>query len=425
MREWYSPPQVARERSIRVGKVLAWIHSGELCAVNHAERCGGISRWRISAGALAAMFESLTADARLGLGGSELEDEVPEPLATPVSKLGDLWLLPGEHEGEGENALALAGLSRRGHRLLCGDSTKAEDVQRVLAGELAALVATDPPYLVEYTGKRVNGSGKDWSSSYREVDIADAGVFFRAVFTNVVAALAPHAAVYCWHAHKRQAELARVWEELGILDHQQIVWVKPSAVFGSVFWHFRHEPCMMGWIAGSKPPHDGQHEFNSVWEVDWEGKSRVVGNEHPTQKPLELFVRPMRKHTKVGDLCFEPFSGSGSQLIAAERMKRRCAAIELEPRFVDVAVRRWQRETGRKAVLERTTKTWDQRAQEAGVKLDDSVGTCAVTTARISVERVATQSGGDLTSVITKKGATPRGGGTRPGRSRAKPKGGK
>ena len=84
---------------------------------------------------------------------------------------------------------------------------------------------------------------------------------------------------------------------------QQVVWVKPTAVFGRVYWHFRHEPCMMGWVRGSKPE-DGNHQFDSVWRVDWGGKARIVGNEHPTEKPVELFARPMRKHTKRGDVCF-------------------------------------------------------------------------------------------------------------------------
>ena len=88
----------------------------------------------------------------------------------------------------------------------------------------------------------------------------------------------------------------------------------------------------------------------SVWEADWEGTSRPVGNEHPTQKPLELFARPIRKHTKPGDVVFEPFSGSGSQLIAAEKLGRRCYAMELEPVFVEVAVRRWEQLTGQKGV---------------------------------------------------------------------------
>lgn len=257
-------------------------------------------------------------------------DEVPEPAAEVETKRGDLWLL-GEH------------------RLLCGDSTDAGDVDRLMNGHKAALVASDPPYLVCYTGERPNESGKDWSATYREVEITDADTFFRGVFTNVLRVIAPKAAIYCWHAHKRQALISRVWEDLGILDHQQIVWVKPTPVFGRVYWHFRHEPCMMGWVQGSQPEHDSNHEFNSVWEVDWEGKSRIVGNEHPTQKPVELFTRPIRKHTKPGDVVFEPFSGSGSQLIAAEQTGRRCYAMELEPTFVEVAVRRWEAFTGKKA----------------------------------------------------------------------------
>jgi DNA modification methylase len=275
------------------------------------------------------------------------EDEVPEPLPHAVSRRGDLWLLGG-------------------HRLLCGDSTDIKDVHRLMDGNKAALCASDPPYLVDYTGERVGGSGKDWSATYHEIDIPDADQFFRALFTNVLKVIAPHAAIYCWHAHKRQHEIALIWRDLGILDHQQVIWVKPSSVFGSVFYHFRHEPCMMGWVKGSKPAHDGSHEFDSVWEVDWEGKTRVVGNEHPTQKPLELFARPMRKHTKVNDICFEPFSGSGSQLVAAEQMKRRCFAIELEPVFVDVAIRRWQNATGKQAVLDGDGRTWEEiRAERA------------------------------------------------------------
>jgi DNA modification methylase len=218
-----------------------------------------------------------------------------------------------------------------------------------MEGAKAALVATDPPYLVDYTGERPNDSGKDWSGTYKEVEITDADRFFRGVFTNVLRVLAPNAAIYCWHAHKRQALISQVWTDLGILDHQQVIWVKPTPVFGRVYWHFRHEPCMMGWRKGSQPAHDSDHEFNSVWEIDWEGKARIVGNSHPTQKPVEIFARPMRKHTKRGDTVFEPFSGSGSQLIAAEKEGRRCRAIELEPTFVDVAVARWETFTSKKA----------------------------------------------------------------------------
>lgn len=310
--------------------------------------------------AVAALFAGLARDAGVAALVAA-EDDAPEPLKQAVTAAGDLWTLGG-------------------HRLLCGDSTKREDVCRLMDGQAAALLATDPPYLVDYTGerpeiaagrpgKRRGGGGKDWSATYKEVGIKDADAFFRAVFTNALEVLAPKAAIYCWHAHKRQALIARVWEDLGILDHQQIVWVKPSAVFGRVFWHFRHEPCMMGWAKGSMPRHDDDHRFDSVWEINWEGKNRVVGNEHPTQKPVEIFARPMRKHTREGAVCFEPFSGSGSHLIAAEQFKRRCFAMELEPVFVDVAIRRWQAFTGKEAVLQATGESWRATAKARKVEV--------------------------------------------------------
>lgn len=289
---------------------------------------------------LGAILRELQAeDQDLAVAGFD-EDEfaalLRDPDATP------------EGEDPGPGPLMPDAVSKRGevyelgpHRLLCGDSTSLEDVRRLADGEKAALCSTDPPYLVDYTGERPNDSGKDWTAVYHEVDIEDATGFFRAVFTNVLDILAPHAAIYCWHAHKRYAEIVAVWRELGILDHQQIIWVKPTAVFGRVFWHFRHEPCLMGWRKGSIPAHDGDQTIDSVWEVDWEGKARIVGNEHPTQKPLELFARPIRKHTRPGDLCFEPFGGSGSQVIAAAKEGRRCYAIEIEPTFCDVIRRRW------------------------------------------------------------------------------------
>lgn len=291
---------------------------------------------------LDALIEEIQAQA----GPREVEDPgAKEPPATPVARFGDLWML-GEH------------------RLLCGDSTKAEDVDRVLTGELAALVATDPPYVIDYVGDRPYDAGKDWSEVYREIDIKDPEAFFRAVFTSIKRVLAPHAPIYCWFAHKRLGLIQRIWEELGILDHQEVIWVKPSPVFGRVHWHFRHEPCVMGWAQGSAPPHDGDQTFNSVWEVDWDGKQRVTGNLHPTEKPVELFARPMRKHSKPGDLVFEPFSGSGSQLIAAERERRRCRAVEIQPAFVDVAIERWQEATKQDAVLEGEGRSFAEVAKE-------------------------------------------------------------
>ncbi len=273
------------------------------------------------------------------------DDGADDPPDVAIAKPGELWIL-GEH------------------RLLCGDSTNLNDVLRIMDGEKAALVATDPPYLVDYTGDRPNDAGKDWTDRYDEVSIKDPDAFFRAVFKNVLEVLGHKAAIYCWHAHKRSGDLQRIWRELGILDHQQIIWVKPSPVFGRVYWHFRHEPCVMGWRKGDQPEHDGVHDHDSVWEIDFDGKARSTGAEHPTSKPVELFVRPLKKHTRPGDVVFEPFSGSGSQIIAAQKTGRRCRAIEISPPFVDVSIRRWQSATGKEAMRDGDGRTFTEIAAE-------------------------------------------------------------
>lgn len=266
-----------------------------------------------------------------------LEDPGPtEPPAVPVTRTGDLWVL-GKH------------------RLLCGDSTKPDDVARVLAGEKVGLLSTDPPYCVDYTGNdrpvhNGKSSGKDWSHVYREVDIKDLGEFLDGVLAACLPHLGEHAPVYMWHAHTQQPTIAAAFERHGLLLHQILVWVKPSAVFGHSYFRWRHEPCAFGWRQGSKPQH-GTAQLDSVWEADWDGKARF-STFHPTSKPTRLFEIPLELHTQAGDPVLEPFSGSGSQLIAAEKLGRRCRAIELSPAFVDGTIDRWQTATGQVATLE-------------------------------------------------------------------------
>ncbi|HVL82614.1 MAG TPA: DNA modification methylase [Actinomycetota bacterium] len=275
-------------------------------------------------------------------GGRTPADDLPDE--TPaVTKPGDLWVLGP-------------------HRLLCGDSTKPEDVERVMAGRKAALFATDPPFGVRYTGERPSrskkggDSGKDWTEKgWHDIPEAEYGTFLRG-FTS---AAAPHlqddAAWYIWHAHRHAGLIQQVWRVLDVLDHQQIVWVKPAPMFATAYFNWRHEPCLFGWRRGHRPDWVDAHyaaKVTSVWEVSYDEGRRKQQAEHPTQKPVELFAIPMRIHTHPGDVCFEPFSGSGSQLVAAAQEGRVCCAIELEPRFCDLAVRRWEEFTGEEAVLE-------------------------------------------------------------------------
>lgn len=294
-----------------------------------------------------ADIDALLAELAEDAEPADVDDPGPtEPPEKPVSERGDLWLL-GDH------------------RLLCGDSTSSTDLARLMGDDIAAVMATDPPYCIDYTGnQRPNDAGKDWSDRYREVDIKDLGEFLRGVFAAVLPHLRDDAGVYVWHAHLKYPVVDQVFEEHGLLRHQPIIWVKPSTTFTYSYYRWAHEPCLFGWRKGHKPPRFIKSGLSSVWEVDWEGKQRVSGNDHPTQKPVRLFEIPMELHTRAGEVVLEPFSGSGSQLIAAEKLRRRCRAMEISPAFVDVAIRRWQDATGKEAIHSETGRTFADVSRE-------------------------------------------------------------
>ncbi len=283
-------------------------------------------------------------------GLAEIADPGPqEPPEKPVSRLADLWILGG-------------------HRLLCGDSTKPEDLARLMGGKKAHVMATDPPYLVDYTAgnhppssvNRPETANKSWDA-YKDpktsVEFFDS--FLKACLPHVV----PDAAIYQWHATRRQALVEQAWELNGLLVHQTLIWVKARGVLTRSMFMWRHEPCFMGWVQGNMPPKDRRPPPNhtTVWQIDQAGEDRP---DHPTPKPLEIFTRPLQYHTRVGEIALEPFSGSGSQIIAAEQTRRRCFAMELSPAFVDVAVRRWEIATGKEAVLEESGSTFAEVAEE-------------------------------------------------------------
>ena len=271
-------------------------------------------------------------------------DNVPPPPQTPVSRPGDLWLL-GDH------------------RLLCGDSTSQDDVRRLMNGERASLMATDPPYLVNYdggnhpqtwgrNGQRISSEQKTrhWDAyTDHESSVAFYRDFLRQALEQALIDTAP---IYQWFGMMRVDVVLEAWRACALLPHQVIIWQKSRSVLSRCDFMWDYEPCLYGWVQGKRPEPERRPPANAtaVWEVASAIEDGVSGV-HPTQKPVELIRRPILWHTKPGELLYEPFSGSGTAIIAAEMTGRRCYALELSPAFVDVAVLRWQRFTGKTASL--------------------------------------------------------------------------
>jgi len=273
-----------------------------------------LSEIDLGEGALADLFDGM-AD-----GGEQQTEEVatPEVPEKAKSKRGELYVL-GKH------------------RVMCGDSTSAEDVERLMGGEKAVLMVTDPPYGVAYGVETGNGN-KFGAITNDENDGPKLQAFLEVVFATAVPHLTDNAAWYLWHAQMTQGFFAAAAAAAAadVIIHRQIIWVKPSLILGHGDYHWRHELCFYGWREGNRPKWYGDRKQTTVWEID-----KVSDRNHPTQKPIEVFSRPLRFNTKENDVCYEPFAGSGSQFIACEQLNRRCYGMEIEPRYVDVIRKRW------------------------------------------------------------------------------------
>lgn len=284
------------------------------------------------------ILEGLAADLAGALGAEDpgaQVDRADELLKKWKVETGQLWVIPSN---------ATPG---REHRLLCGDSTKTEDVARVMGGEKAVLMNTDPPYGVDYAAVK-NGIPR---SGFRDIqarggdiendDLTD-GATLQAFLEQMIRAAVPHLtenpAFYLWHPMLTQGTFfAAAAAAADILIHRQIIWVKPHMVLTrSGMYHWKHELCFYGWVRGQRCPWYGDKSQVSVWEL---GESQQ-GRNHPTQKPVELFTRPILNHSKPGQIAYEPFSGSGSQYVASEQTGRLCYGLELAPKYVAVALER-------------------------------------------------------------------------------------
>lgn len=252
-------------------------------------------------------LESLFADKTEGLTDPDVVPDVPED---PVAKTGDVWLLGR-------------------HRLMCGDSTVETDVAALLGDVRPHLMVTDPPYGVEYKDI-LNDHIADWRDAW-------------SLFSGDVA--------YVWHAGLRAKEAIEGLVSAGFELRAQIIWSKSQLVMSRGDYHFQHEPCWYAVRKGRKGHYCGGRKQTTVWNIDKPLKSETG---HSTQKPVECMKRPIENNSSPGQAIYEPFSGSGTTIIAGEMTGRHIYAMELHPPYVDVAVKRWQEFTGETATLEGT-----------------------------------------------------------------------
>jgi DNA modification methylase len=285
----------------------------------------------LSVGYPEVAIQRLIAQAEKERTGENDPDYVPPAAAKVVARPGDVWEL-GQH------------------RLMCGDATDEAQVRALLGDARPALFSTDPPYGIDYVASKVGVFDRVRFADIENDDLSgdDLKAFLLRVWSAAAWSFGEGLPVYWWApATSSLPYFPLALGEAGCVVHRQIAWVKTRMVLTrSGMYHPKHENCFFGWVQGKEPVWYGPKDQTSVWEV-----ARDPGAaEHPTQKPVELFRIPMRNHTRQGEVCYEPFSGSGSQIIAGEQMQRRVFALELAPRYVDVAIRRWEAFTGKRAV---------------------------------------------------------------------------
>lgn len=262
------------------------------------------------------------------------EDEVPEKVE-PKTKLGDLYVL-GDH------------------RLLCGDSTDILQVEKLMDGQLADLWIADPPFGVSYIEKNAavcggivhNAIGKEIKNDTLSVE--ELKPFWRDVATNAYIITTDKASNYwCACQGSDKMMMMMMMDEAGWNIRHELIWVKQQFVFGRSDYHYRHEPIIYGWKKKGTHEWFADRKQDSVFEIDRPHKSDL----HPTTKPVELFEKFIANSTKKEMKVFESFGGSGTTLIACEKLNRKSYSMELDPHYCDVIVARWEKYTGKKAVL--------------------------------------------------------------------------
>ncbi|UCG18191.1 MAG: site-specific DNA-methyltransferase [Thiotrichales bacterium] len=261
------------------------------------------------------------------------DDQVPEPPVNPVSKLGDVWLL-GEH------------------RLMCGDSTSLNVVATLMAGIEADLLITDPPYNVAYEG----GTADALTIMNDNMSNGEFRQFLRDVYASADSVMRPGAAFYIWHADSEGLNFRGAAADVGWQIRQCLIWNKNALVLGRQDYHWKHEPCLYGWKDGAA--HYWGSDRSQTTVLDFNKPNR--NGEHPTMKPVELFQYQIENSCKKGDVVLDLFGGSGTTVIACEKSNRHARLMELDPKYCDVIIKRWQDFTGKQALLQSTGEAFKE-----------------------------------------------------------------
>ena len=261
------------------------------------------------------------------------EDSVPEAPETPVTVPGDIWVL-GKH------------------RLMCGDATSIENLEKLCEGQLVDMWLTDPPYNVAYEGKTKDAL----TIKNDEMGNDDFRQFLRDSYTAADAVMKPGAVFYIWHADSEGYNFRGAAFDIEWTIRQCLIWKKQTMVMGRQDYHWQHEPCLYGWKEGAAHLWASDRKQTTILEFNRPMRSA----DHPTMKPVELFEYQILNNTKGADLVLDSFSGSGTTVICCEKIGRRARALELDPVYCDVIVKRWQEYTGKKAIHEETGKSYDE-----------------------------------------------------------------
>jgi DNA modification methylase len=252
------------------------------------------------------------------------EDEVPEVPEEPKTKPGDIYKLGR-------------------HRLMCGDSTSIDALEKLCDGQLVDMWLTDPPYNVAYEGKT-----KDALTIKNDsMDDDQFRQFLRDSYTAADMVMKPGAVFYIWHADSEGYNFRGAAKDAGWTVRQCLIWKKSTMVMGRQDYHWKHEPCLYGWKDGAGHLWAADRKQTTILEFDKPSRN----GEHPTMKPVGLFEYQMLNNTKGGDIVLDSFGGSGTTMIAAEKNGRVGYLMELDPKYCDVIVKRWEDFTGKKAEL--------------------------------------------------------------------------